>query len=93
MCLPRVRVAAVRLDILTTVKCVQTSHLRRLIVILLIQTSMDVDTCVIILNIHVDIVRQSAMTENNGCITLRRCITVVNLPVHNVSVRKSLKAA
>ena len=51
-CPPRVRVAAVRLDIRTTVKRVQTSQLPRIIVILvlLIQTSRDVDTCVDILD-------------------------------------------
>ena len=94
-CPLRVRVAAVRLDILTTVKSVQTSQLPRLtiLLVLLIQTSIDVDSCANIPNIIVDIVGQSSNTGTICCTTLTRCIVVGNSLVHIVSVRTSLKAA
>ena len=92
-CPPRVRVVAVRLDIRATVKSVQTSHLPRLVVllVLLTQTSRDVDACVNIVNIHVDIVGQSAMTGKNCCDTLRRSTIVGDLFVLSVTVRTSPK--
>ena len=95
MCPLRVRVAAVRLDILTTIKSVQTSHLPRLtiLLVLLIQTSIDVDSCANIPNITVDIVGQSSNTGTICCIMLTRCIVVGNSLVHSVSVRTSLNAA
>ena len=90
-CPPRIHVAAVRLDIRTTVKSVQTSHLPRLVVllVLLTQTSRDLDACVNIVNIHVDIVGQSAMTGKNCRVTLRRSTIVGDLFVLSVSVRTS----
>ena len=74
-CPLRVRVAAVRLDILTTVKSVQTSHVPRLTILLvvIIQTSIDVDSSANIPNITVDIVGQSSNTGTICCITLTRC--------------------
>ena len=90
-----VRLAAVRLDIRTVIKSVQTSPLPRSTIrlVLLIQTSIELDTCANIPNITVDIVGQSSRTETNCCITLRRCTMVDNLRVVSVSVRTAQKAA
>ena len=87
-CPPRVRVTVVRLDIVTVVKSVHTLHLPRLAVLLvtLFKTSRDVDACVNIINTHVDSVGQSAMTETNCFITLRRCIVGGSLLVVSASV-------
>ena len=90
-----VRLAAVRLDIRTVVKSVQNSPLPRSTIrlVLLIQTSIELDTCANIPNITVDIVGQSSRTETNCRTTLRRCTVVGNTLVASFSVRTAQKAA
>ena len=90
-CPPKVRVAAVRLDILTTVKGVQTSHVPRLVVplVLLVQTTQDSDTCMNV--VDVDIVDQNSRTCTKCCITLRQSTIVGDLFVPSVRVRTSPK--